>query len=320
MTTLANDEAVPQSTQKTPLVAAGLLMAVVSAVTFSLSGPLGRGLFDTGWSTGGVLVFRVGIGAVVLAPFALRALAGRWQGVAASWRVVVAYALLAIVVPQFAFFSAVQWMAVGPALLLEYMGVVLVVAWMWLRHGERPSRLTMVGALVAIVGLVLVLDLVSGANVHPFGIMWGSAAAVGLAGYYVLNAHSSTTLPPLALAWLGLTGATVLLALLCLVGAIPFAMETTPVVLAGLEMPWWGPLIGLGVLTCSVAYATGIAATRTLGSRLSSFVGLLEVVSAVVAAWLLLGEAPGLIQLIGGLVVLVGIIAVQQGEQSTTAA
>ncbi|HEY9251532.1 MAG TPA: EamA family transporter, partial [Nocardioides sp.] len=61
-------------------------------------------------------------------------------------------------------------------------------------------------------------------------------------------------------------------------------------------------------------------ATRTLGSRLSSFVGLLEVVSAVVFAWLLLGEAPGLIQLIGGLVVLAGIIAVQQGEQSTTTA
>ncbi|NYI78969.1 EamA family transporter [Nocardioides panzhihuensis] len=318
MTTLTNDEAVPQST-KTPLVAAGLLLAVVSAVTFSLSGPLGRGLFDTGWTTGGVLIFRVGIGAVVLAPFAVRALSGRWRSVAASWRLVVAYALLAIVVPQFAFFSAVQWMAVGPALLMEYMGVVLVVAWMWLRHGERPSRLTMVGALIAIAGLVLVLDLVSGANVHPVGILWAAGAAVGLAGYFVLNAHSSTTLPPLALAWLGLTGATILLALLCLIGAIPFAIETSPVVMAGLEVAWWVPLIGLGVLTCSVAYATGIAATRNLGSRLSSFVGLLEVVSAVVFAWLLLGEAPGLIQLIGGLVVLAGIIAVQQGEQSTTA-
>lgn len=318
MTTLTNDEAVPQGVQKTPLVAAGLLLAVVSAVTFSLSGPLGRGLFDTGWSTGGVLIFRVGVGALVLAPFAMRQLSGRWRSVVASWRIVVAYALLAIVVPQFAFFSAVQWMAVGPALLMEYMGVVLVVLWMWLRHGERPSRLTTVGALVAIGGLVLVLDLVSGANVHPLGILWASGAAVGLAGYYVLNAHSSTTLPPLALAWLGLTGATVLLALLCLIGAIPFAMETSSVVMAGLQLPWWAPLIGLGVLTCSVAYATGITATRTLGSRLASFVGLLEVVSAVVFAWLLLGEAPGIIQLVGGLVVLAGIIAVQQGEQSTT--
>lgn len=320
MATLTNDEDALQGATKTPLVAAGLLIAVVSAVTFSLSGPLGRGLFDTGWSTGGVLLFRVGIGALVLAPFAVRTLIGQWHSVATSWRLVVAYALLAIVVPQFAFFSAVQWMAVGPALLMEYMGVVLVVAWMWLVHGERPSRLTLVGAVVAIAGLVLVLDLVSGASVHPVGILWASGAAVGLAAYFVLNAHTSTTLPPLALAWLGLSVATVLLGVLCLVGAIPFAMETSPAVLAGVEVPWWVPLIGLGVLTCSVAYATGIAASRRLGSRLSSFVGLLEVVSAVVFAWLLLGETPALIQLVGGLVVLAGIVAVRQGERATRVA
>ncbi|TQL67522.1 threonine/homoserine efflux transporter RhtA [Nocardioides albertanoniae] len=317
MATLTNDDKALPSAPKTPLVAAGLLVAVVSAVTFSLSGPLGRGLFDTGWSTGGVLIFRVGIGAVVLAPFAVRQLAGRWRTVVASWRAVVAYALLAIVVPQFAFFSAVQWMAVGPALLVEYMGVVLVVAWMWARHGERPSRLTMAGALVAIAGLVLVLDLVSGADVDPIGILWASGAAVGLAGYFVLNAHSATTMPPLPMAWLGLSAATVLLGVLCLVGAIPFAMATAPAVLAGWEVAWWVPLIGLGVLTCSVAYATGIAASRRLGSRLSSFVGLLEVVSAVVFAWLLLGEAPAPIQIVGGLVVLAGIIAVRQGERAT---
>ncbi|MGH3349837.1 MAG: EamA family transporter [Nocardioides sp.] len=300
-------------------MATGLVVAVISAITFSLSGPLGRGLFDTGWSTGGVLLFRVGIGALVLAPFAVRKLAGQWQSVATSWRLVAAYALLAIVVPQFAFFSAVQWMAVGPALLMEYMGVVLVVAWMWLRHGERPSRLTLVGAVTAIAGLVLVLDLIGGASVHPVGVLWASGAAVGLASYFVLNAHTTTTLPPLALAWLGLTVATILLGVLCLIGAIPFVMETSPVVLAGLEVAWWVPLIGLGVLTCSVAYATGIAASRRLGSRLSSFVGLLEVVSAVVFAWLLLGEAPAVIQLIGGLVVLAGIIAVRQGERATRA-
>jgi hypothetical protein len=36
-------------------------------------------------------------------------------------------------------------MPVGVALLLEYLGVVLVVAWMWLRHGQRPGWLTIAG-------------------------------------------------------------------------------------------------------------------------------------------------------------------------------
>ena len=48
------------------------------------------------------------------------------------------------------------------------------------------------------------------------------------------------------------------------------------------------------------AYCTGIAASRRLGSRLASFVALLEVVAGVTFAWLLLDQLPGPLQLAGG--------------------
>ena len=57
----------------------------------------------------------------------------------------------------------------------------------------------------------------------------------------------------------------------------------------------------------AIAYATSIAATEMLGSRLASFVGLLEVVAATFYAWLLLGEQLALSQLLGGVLILVGI-------------
>ena len=44
-----------------------------------------------------------------------------------------------------------------------------------------------------------------------------------------------------------------------------------------------------------------------LGSRLASFVGLLEVAAAALYAWLLLGEALTPLQLGGGLLIVVGI-------------
>ena len=50
-------------------------------------------------------------------------------------------------------------MQVGPALLIEYTAPAAVVVWLWLRHGQRPGRLTLAGAALAAVGLVLVLDL-----------------------------------------------------------------------------------------------------------------------------------------------------------------
>jgi drug/metabolite transporter (DMT)-like permease len=44
-----------------------------------------------------------------------------------------------------------------------------------------------------------------------------------------------------------------------------------------------------------------------LGSRLASFVGLLEVVAATFYAWLLLGEQLSVPQLLGGVLILIGI-------------
>jgi drug/metabolite transporter (DMT)-like permease len=58
----------------------------------------------------------------------------------------------------------------------------------------------------------------------------------------------------------------------------------------------------------------GIAASRRLGSRLASFVGLAEVVSAVLFAWLLLGEAPSAVQFAGGALILAGVVVVKLGE------
>jgi len=46
-----------------------------------------------------------------------------------------------------------------------------VVAWLWLREGQRPSRLTLAGAGLAALGLVL--DLLSGADLAPGGSLAG---------------------------------------------------------------------------------------------------------------------------------------------------
>ncbi|HMO12044.1 MAG TPA: EamA family transporter, partial [Actinotalea sp.] len=62
----------------------------------------------------------------------------------------------------------------------------------------------LVGAALAAVGLVLVLDLLAGGvGVHPLGVLWALGAMVGAATYFVLSADDSG-LPPLALAASGL--------------------------------------------------------------------------------------------------------------------
>ena len=55
----------------------------------------------------------------------------------------------------------------------------------------------------------------------------------------------------------------------------------------------------------------GIQSIRLLGTRLSSFLGLSEVVFAAIVSWALLGEAIGAVQLLGGLLILGGIVLVR---------
>jgi len=296
---------------------AGLGFAFASAASFGLSGSLARGLMDAGWSSAAAVSVRILLAAVVLAPLAVVQLRGRWELLRRNLPLVGVYGLLAVAGCQLAFFNAVERMPVGVALLIEYMSPVAVIGWLWLTRGQRPGPRTVAGALLAIAGLVLVLDLVSGTDV--IGIIWAFGAMVGVTGYFLISAREDDGLPPVVLAAAGLTvGAAALLAL-GLVGVLPFAATTADVHFGDVSMAWWLPVLGLGVVTAALAYVTGIAATRRLGSRLASFVALTEVLAALGFAWVLLGQAPRSIQLLGAALVLLGVVIVKSGERAASA-
>lgn len=294
---------------------AGLTFAVLSATSFGMSGALARGSLETGWSPGALVLVRVGIGALLLLPFGLYAVRGRWGLLRHNLGRMAVFGLMAVAVAQFCFFSAVQTMQVGPALLIEYTAPAAVVLWLWLRHGDRPSRLTLAGAGVAALGLVLVLDLLSGAAISVPGVLWALGAMAGCATYFLMSAEADSALPPLTLATGGLVAGSLGLAALGALGLMPMRATTADVTLTGQQVSWWVPMALLAVFTAAVSYSTGIAATRRLGSRLASFVALLEVVMGVAFAWLLLDELPRSVQLAGGVLVLAGVVAVKLGER-----
>lgn len=293
----------------------GLLLAVVSAAAFGTAGTFASGLLDSGWTAGSAVTVRMGAAALALTVPALLQLRGRWALLRANAGAVLLFGALAVAVPQLAYFHAVERLSVGVALLLEYCGVLLVVLWTWARQGQRPSRVTGTGMVVALAGLVLVLDVLHGARIDPVGVVWGLVAAVGLAGYFILSARSDDALRPLVSAWAGLAVGALVLGLAAAVGVIPWRTTAADVEFAGRSTSWLVPVLGLSLLAAAFAYATGIAAVRRLGSRLSSFVGLAEVLFAVIAAWLALGQQPGVGQLVGGIVVLAGIVLVRLGER-----
>jgi drug/metabolite transporter (DMT)-like permease len=299
----------------------GLALAVVSAATFGTSGTFATSLIDAGWSPGAAVLARIAAAAAVLTVPGVLALRGRWGQLRRSAGRVAAFGLFAVAGAQLCYFNAIQRIPIGVALLLEYLGVVLVVGWMWLRHAQRPSRLTIAGAVTALAGLGLVLDLSGSARLSPVGVMWGLLAAVGLAVYFVLSASAEPdALPPLAMAWAGMCVGVVLLAALGLARLLPMTVGAGHVRFLHDQVSWIVPVAGLSLVAAVIPYVTGIAAARRLGARLSSFTGLAEVLFAVLWAWLLLGQLPTALQFAGGALILAGVALVRLAESAPSAA
>ena len=294
--------------------ATGLVLAFASASAFGMSGVLARGLLDTGWSAGAAVTVRIVIAAAVLLVPGVLALRSRWFLVRDNAGLITIYGVSAVAGAQLCYFYAVTYMQVSVALLLEYTAPVAVVLWLWLRHGHRPSGLTVLGAAIAAGGLVLVLDVISGAELSTIGVLWALGAMVGAATYFIISADEGNGLPGISLAAGGLLVAAVVLLGAGALGVLPFRASTVDAVYDGRAVPWWLPVLALGLVTAAFAYVTGIAAGRRLGSRLASFVALGEVLASLVFAWLILGELPRSVQLLGGLLVLAGVVVVKLGE------
>jgi drug/metabolite transporter (DMT)-like permease len=298
----------------------GMAWAVLSAASFGLSGSLAKSLLEIGWSPGAVVLVRIGGAFAVLLLPTLVLLRGSPLPSTRQLRRVVTYGVVAVALAQLCYFSAVQYLSVGTALLLEYLAPVLLIGWQWLRSRTRPAAGVFLGAAIAMAGMVLVLDIAHGLTLDPIGVLWGLGAAACLCVYFLLsdNHASGVSVAPLLMTTVGRGVGAVVVFATGLAGVLPMSFELRNATLAGSTVPWWVPVLLLIVVTAALAYLTGIIAVRRLGSSVASFVSLSEVIFAVVFAVLLLGQHPALTQLAGGLLVLAGIATVQRPARSRT--
>jgi len=297
----------------------GMLFAVGSAFAFGSSGPFAKSLMEAGWSPTAAVTARLAGGALAMAIFATIAKRDWIREALRHGKTVVAYGLIPIAGAQLCYYNAVAHLSVGVALLLEYTAPILVVGWLWATTRRRPSNLTLAGVAMAIAGITLVLNVFSGAHINLVGVGWALAAAVCAACYFMMSdevAADGDGLNFITLAAGGLIVGTAAVAALGATGVMPLTFTTNDAVVAGWATSWVVPVIALGLIPTAIAYTLGIVGIARLRPRFASLVGLSEVMFAVLAAWVLLGEAitPG--QAVGGAVVLMGLALARQGDRT----
>jgi drug/metabolite transporter (DMT)-like permease len=295
---------------------AGLLCGVASSLCFSASGTFAKALTDAGFSAlqavwvriAGACVILLAVTLALRGPGAFRALLGN----RAALRGVFLFGLVAVALCQAMYFVAASRLPVGVAILLEFAGPALVVIYQRLVLRRTVRRTAFLGIAMAMVGLCCVTEIWSGGGLDALGLLCGVGTAVGNAGYFLIIDRLTGDADPLMISAGGMTIAMVLLVPLALPWRTPWHALGSPVALAHFSVPGWLVALALVLLSTVISYVLGGMAVQRLSAPVAAALAYVEPISACVIAWVLLGQSLSALQILGGLVVLLGAYTAQR--------
>jgi drug/metabolite transporter (DMT)-like permease len=290
----------------------GLGFAIFSAITFGGSGPFAKALIGAGFTPEQAAWLRILGAAVILVPLVL-AFRGRagLRAARASWKALVLYGLTGIAGCQTLFFLAASRLPVGVALMLEFSGPILVVA--WLKFGQKVAvpRSAAIGVSIAVVGLATVAEIWTGLQIDPIGLLAGLGAAACQATYFILIDKLTGAADPLVMTAAGSVVGAVVLTLIAAPWGTPWHVLVDTIAIGHRHAPGWLMAAWLILVSTVVAYLAGAAAVQRLSAAIAGAVAYVEVVAACIFALILLGETLRTNQIIGGVIVLVGAFVAQ---------
>lgn len=283
--------------------ATGITMAAVGAVIFGVSATLVGFIIDD-VDPFRLSSARIAVAGLCLLPWAIsyRSAIGR-----APVRVAIV-GVLQIVLNGF-LYIAIARIGVGPAVGLEFLAPVMVVAWDRFAGHAHPRPVTWAAVAGAVAGVALLVQMGDLDAFDLVGVLAGVAAAAFLAIYLRLSQHVGAIVGgfPLAAGAIAMGGA------VGLVVARPWSMS----------MPSEATVIWIVVILGTVAMALPlsmeIASLSLVPARVVGVVITIEPVAAGVTAWIILGESLGATQILGLVTIVVAVAAVSLTASSQDA-
>jgi len=205
-----------------------------------------------------------------------------------------------------AYLLAISHTNVATAILLEYLAPVLTLAVSVVALGERFTWTLPVGVALSVTGCALVVGVFGGGRlaVSAPGVFWGLASAVFFAGYSLMGRYAASRFSPWTLLCYGLGFAS--LFWLFFLGGPERMLELMRQPEAALGVGY------IAIMSTILPFGAFLAALHYIDATKALVTSTLEPVLAGVLAFPLLGEVFDGWQILGGLLVIVAIMVVQQ--------
>lgn len=283
-------------------VRAGRILIAVAGVFWGSSGIFGKYLMDGGVSVEWIAFLRIFIGALALTAFTARRSPGLLRLDRHAVGMTLAAGLISQAIFNICYYGAVQRVGVGPAAVLLYSAPFFLLVWSVFFFREKPTLLKVVAVLLCFTGCLVA---VTEGDITVFsgsleGILLGLASAVA---YSLMSVFSKFTLertaPVTVVIYSFLFGAAFLLPYALWKGSLPGVFDPMLAVWA----------LAMGILPAALSYRLymeGICKGVPLSE--AGVISTLEMISAVVLAWLIFREPLGPVRLAGVAVILIAIV------------
>ena len=294
---------------------AGYVMAATAATLWAVNGTVSKVILASGISslrltqvrmTGGLIGFVLVL--VLIAPERLRVRARELPFLAL-------FGIGGLVFVQWFYFLAIHRLAVGIALLIEYVAPLLVALWARYVFHEPVRRRIWLALALALVGLALIVNVRHGATISSAGVVFALLSAAAYTFYLLLAERAVGDRDAVSLLAWGFGFGALFWCFAAPWWSFPFGRVGADVSLLGHlshhHLPVWALMVFLIVVGTVVPFFLLVNALRHLSATRVGIIAMLEPVVATIVAWVWLGESLGAVQLIGAAVVL-GAISLAQ--------
>ena len=268
----------------------GVLLVAISAAGFASIGLFARVAAASGASLLTVLALRFVLAGILLA-LVLRHRRLAWPR-GRDLAGLVLLGALGYTAQSFCFFSALNHLTVGLAVLLLYLhpALVLLAGAALGRQRLTPRKAALAAASFAGILLTVRGDLAG----TPVGLAFGIGAALIYTNYILVGEHLTPR-----------TGVIPAATVIVLSAAVMFCLGT---LVEGVRWPGttggWLAVAGIAVFGTALAIVTFFAGVQRIGAGDAATLSTLEPVVALVLAFVFLGEQLGAVQLAGALLVI----------------
>jgi drug/metabolite transporter (DMT)-like permease len=283
--------------------ALGYALAAGAASLWALNGSLARFLLDDGVSAAHLSQLRATLSCALLVAWLLAADRGALRVARVDLPALAWLGIAGLAAVHATYFLAIERLDIGVALVVQYLGPLLILVWLAVAHRRRLAPSLWGAVALAAAGCALVVEVQHAGALDGIGLAAAFGAAVSFAVYLVAAERAGRRHPPqTTLAW-----------------AFGFAAAFWLVVRPPWTFPWEAfaeprnAALGLGVVVIGtlVPFLLMLAAVRHVPAPRAGVVATLEPVLAALIAWPVHGEALAASQLLGGLLVVGAVVWVQ---------